>query len=502
MNRQVKGLLAGCGVLAILGGGLAVLKLTGGGGEESSSVPDHVHPAMLWELESSDVISRVEVTPADGTKYAVNRKAEKGEHTDYETGESTETEVMNYYLEGYEDLPMDTTMIRTLATRSYAVDASAVAKEHPTEDDLKRFGFDKQITVKYIVDNADDVEFYIGGRTPKGEYYLRVKGDDTVYSVTYSTVDPFLREQNYYLGTKVTEEQAETDTVKVQSIRLERENLDYDIDLEYDRYYAENDKNGVASLYVMKEPLPCLLNVDRSKSLTHGLYGLSADEVICPHPTDAQLASYGLDNPFATVTWVTDDGKTTVFRLGKTYEKEDAGDTPVTRYYGILDKVNCVYGFAPDTICFDDVTADAITAKTVVDNYVWDIGSLVYEAGDLKLDFKGYGKDKDDYVLKLNGKDTDIERFRLLYTYLLDTAAEDLVLEEVTPEGAPLVSVDLTQQDGQHNAKIEFYDAGGRKAYISVNGKVLYRCRMSYVTTLIENLKIYEDTSKDFTMTW
>ena len=503
MNKQVKGLLAGCGVLAVLGGGLAALKLTEKPAEENSEPDNHVHEELLWDISDNEKISRVEVIAADGKSFAVNRRMDKSEDTDSETGETIETEIANYILEGSEDLPMETVGIRSLATRSYSVNASEVAAEKPTDDQLEHFGMDKATTVKFTVDDEDDVEFYIGSRTPKGEYYLRRKGDDTVYTVSESTVDPYLRDGTYYLGKKITEDQGEEDTTVVESVRLERKDLSYDIYLTYDSYYKENDHNGMASLYTMKEPLECLLNVDRSHAVTHGLFGLNCSDVVCPHPTAEQLSSYGFDDPFVRVTMKTSDGKTTVFRLGSTYEKkllED--DDPTTYYYGYIDSVNCVYGFSPDDLSYDNITAEEITAKTVVDNFVWDIGSLVYTAGDLKLDFKGIGSDRDDYVLKLNGQETDKERFRLLYTYLLKTAAEELVLEEVTPEGEPMATVKLEQQDGKHGADVAFYDAGGMKAYISVNGKVLYRCRKSYVTTLIENLKIYDDTSKEFTMTW
>ena len=500
MNKQVKGLLAGCGILAVLGGGLAVLKLTEKPGEESSVDDDHTH-LILWDIPSSDNISRVDVIPAEGDPYAANRKIEKQESTDYETGETTETDVCNYYLEGLEDLPTDAASVRILATRSYSVDASSLVSEHPTADELKSFGLDKVTTVKFTVDDADPVEFSIGNRTAKGEYYIRLKGDEAVYSVSNSTVDPYLHDVYYYVGRKVTEDQSEDDKTTVQSVRLERKDLDYDIYLVYDKYYEENSSNGMAALHVMEEPVHCLLNVDRSAAVTHGLYGLNSSDVVCVHPTAEQLSSYGFDDPFLKITWETSDGKTTVFRLGNTYQKTLVDDEK-TYYYGYVDSVNCVYGFLPDDLTLDTVTAEEITAKTVVDNYVWDIGSLVYTAGDLKLDFKGTGKDQDEYVVKLNGTETDNERFRLLYTYLLKTAAEDLILEEVTPEGEPLATVELEQQNGKHGTMIAFYDAGGRKAYISVNGRILYRCRLSYVTTLIENLKIYGDSEQSFKMTW
>lgn len=501
MNKQVKGLLAGCGVLAILGGGLAALKLTEKPAGESSEGEEQPH-MILWELDSSDVISRVEVLSPDGQSYAANRKIEKTVSTDTENGDPVEEEEVNYYLDGLEDLPVEQASIRILATRSYAVDASSLVREQPSDSELKSFGLDKYTTVRFTADNADDVEFYIGSRTAKGEYYLRRKGDGNVYSVSSSTVDPYLHDVNYYLSRKVTDDQDSEDETIVKSVRLERKDLDYDIYLVYDEYYKEAENSGMSALHVMEEPVHALLNVDRSASVTHGLFGLNSSDVVCPHPTAEQLASYGFDDPFLKITMETSDGKTTVFRLGNTYEKKLSDDDVQTYYYGYIDTVNCVYGFSPEDMTVDTVTAQEIASKNVVDSYVWDLSSLVFAAGDLKLAFKGSGTDKENYKVTLNGVETDTERFRLLYSYLLKTAAEELVLEEITPEGEPLVTVDLEQQDGKHGAKIAFYDAGSRKAYISVNDRVLYRCRLSYVTTLIENLKIYHQTDQEFTMTW
>lgn len=501
MNKRIRGILLGSCVLVLLAGGLVFLKLTEKP-EESSSEAEHTHAALLWDIENSDKIAKVTVKKPEGESFSATRKIEKTMTTDYQTQQEYETEVTNYYLDGYEDIPMDTTGIRLLATRSYSVNAEEKVLENPTDDDLKKFGLDKPVEVTFEVDDADDVQFSIGSRTPQaGYYYIRVAGDSTVYTVGSFSVEPYLKEATGFLSTKITEEQADDDETKVESVRLTRKDLPYDIYLIFDPYYEENTNNGMMALHVMQEPIYCLLNIDKSTPVTHGLYGLTASQVVKAHPTDADLTAYGFDDPFATVTMQTDDGKTTVFRLGNTFE-DGEGDEKKTYYYGYLDGVSCVYGFSPDDIAYDDVKAENITAKTVVDYYVWDIGRMVYQAGDLKLDFSGLGSSQDDFVLKLNGEDTETERYRVLYTYLLQTAAEDLVLEPVEVSGDPLCSIHIERQDNKRGADIAFYDAGGLKAYIEIDGQIRYRCRMSYVTTLIENLKIYNDTDKAFTMTW
>ena len=505
MNKTLKGIIAGCGVLAVLGGGLAALKLTENPGEDSTE-DSHEHMPLLWEYENADAVSRVEIQRADGSKIAANRKWETITDTDYSTGEQTEKQSAAFILEGYEDLPQNAANLRVLASRANSVTASAVVEENPA--DLAKYGLDKPVTVTITTDSSGDITFLLGDKVPGGGYnYLQMKDNAAVYTIEEFEAEPFRSEINDLLGTEVNPKLEEDNTVIVDSVRVSRKDLDKDIYLTYDKFSAENSRSGTSAVHVMQEPIYCLLNVEKSSKITFGIYGLTATEVVYPHPTEAQIKECGFDDPFATVTVNTDDGKTRIFRLGGTYEKTDKDadgkETTQKYYYGMLDSVNCIYGFAPDANEFDNVKAEDITAKIVVDDYVWDIGSLVYKAGSLTLDFKGKGNDQDDFILRLNGEETDAERYRLLYTYLLKTAAEDLVLDDVTLSGEPMVSVELERQDGQRGTtKIEFYDAGGLKAYIVINGTVRYRCRKSYVTTLIHNMEIYGDTDQQFTMTW
>jgi len=100
-----------------------------------------------------------------------------------------------------------------------------------------------------------------------------------------------------------------------------------------------------------------------------------------------------------------------------------------------------------------------------------------------------------------NGQEVATERFRLLYTYLLKTAAEDLVLEDVTVSGTPMASILLERQDGKRTTNVAFYEADGMRAYIVVDGEVRFMCRKAYVNTLISNMEIFH-TDAEFTMTW
>ncbi len=506
LSKGTKALLGSLGVLAVLGGGLAVLKLTEPeeNPDDSSSVAAN-ETVSLWKAES-DAISRVEVEKDNGEHYVANRKIEEQKTTDA-NGMETVVEVENYYLEGYEDLPMNTVDIRTLATRCASLTSIDVVQRDTPDSDLAKYGLDHPIRVTLSVDEQDDICFLLGDISPVKDYsYLQVEGDSTVYTVSSGSVEPYRADMLNYLGTTVTQEQADDDNTIVESVRIERADLDYDFYFEFDEFYTHNSNGGSSAVHVMVEPIPCLLNAETSASATHGLYGLMATEVLYPHPTAAQLAECGLGDEDASVvvTMKTDDRKTTVFRMGKSYVKKgnaDIGESDVTCYYGYIDTVDCIYGFSADDVIYENLKPENVTSMIVVDTYVWDVGKLVYEAGDLKLDFDCIGTGKQDFVVTRNGEPVETERFRLLYSYLLKTAAEDLILEEIIPEGDPLVSIQLKRQDGERETNVAFYDAGGLKAYIAVDGVVRFKCRMAYVNTLISNMEIF-DTDQDFTMSW
>ena len=497
MNKTLKGILAGCGVLALLGGGLAVLKLTEPA-EEESSAEDSTLVIPLWDVKSN-AISKIKVENPHGDSYVANRRFDETPSTDLD-GNATVEKIANYFLEGYEDLPMNTTQIRLLATRCPSMSSLDVVEVVP--DDLAKYGLDDPIRVTLSVDGQDDIKFLIGDVSPvSSSTYMMMDGEDAVYTVMSTSVEPYRDGIRDYLGKEVKPAQEEGDNTIIESLRVERQNLDYDLFFEYDPYYAEHTNGGSLAVHVMEEPIHCLLSPDKASATTHGLYGLTASEVCTPHPSEADLKKAGLDgeDPFVRVTMKTDDHKTTEFLLGKTYETEDGE----TRYYGMLSGVDCIYGFAPDDITYDDVKAEDISSKNIVDMYIWDIGRLIYQGGGVTLDFEGQGTSQEDFVLKLNGQpDENVERYRQLYTYLLETKAEDLILEEVEPEGEPLAEIHIDRQDNARSYDVRFYDAGGLKAYIEFNGEVRFRCRKSYVTTLIENLKLYSDTEKDFIMSW
>ena len=109
----------------------------------------------------------------------------------------------------------------------------------------------------------------------------------------------------------------------------ERKDLDYNIKVEYNEN-SENEEsvNGTMSTHKLTEPVEAYLDVSKSTTYTHGLFGLTADSIHTVKPTEADLKATGLDNPQCTVTMVVEDGTEYKLLLGDSYE-ETSGEAHI-----------------------------------------------------------------------------------------------------------------------------------------------------------------------------
>ena len=490
MNATVKGLIA-CGVgLALLGGGFLALKLTSSkdaDDQQSSAAPEEL---ILWH-EEADTISSMEIT-AGGETYSIVP-------SDVVTQDDAGNDVKNYKLKGYDDLPMNLTMIRTPANNAAVMEIQKIVEENP--EDLEKYGLSKP-KGKAVVsfENGNKHTLLVGDETPtSGFSYCMADDKKTVYTVSTMQVTPYIQAPTYYVDTTIEAALPDGDKTVIESVRIQRKDLDYDIAFAYDEFYASQESGGTSASHIMTEPITCNVNPVDSKNATHGLFGLAATSAFVLHPTEAQLAEAGLSDPFCTVTVKTDDGKTRVLKLGNTYKSEDGSST---YYFGYYEGTDIIYGFGKDSVCWATLQPMDIASTLLVVTYVWDVGKLTVEAdGHETMRFAGRGSNKDDYQVTLNGTDTSSERYRKFYSFLLQTAAEEILIPEQTPTGKSLAKVTLERQDGKKTQTVEFLEAEGKKVFIVVDGHCAFKCRRGFVDTLLENMDRYK-TDQDFLTTW
>lgn len=402
-----------------------------------------------------------------------------------------------YTIEGYEGLALDDELLSTLANNGSSLEAYRIAEEHVTQPE--KYGLQNpraDVTMTY--EDGTTFQFKVGDTSPTEAALTYCMVGDTVYMIRNSLVSNYCLKPSSFLSKTILEAPADEASYPiVDNLRIERQDLDYDIYLEYDTDAAEDSSvGGTAATHVMREPIFTYLNVEKAKDITTGMFGLTAQEVAVTHPSETDLARTGLHEPSCTVTMNTGDGEHRVLTFGKTYEDADGN----TLYYTALEGVDEIFGVKAENAKWLTVEPGDISSSNIFVTNVWNIGTLEIKDKTHDLQFVGEG-DKDTYTVTKNGADCDKERFRTLYRFLLYIYGEELYLGEL-PEGDPDAQVHLTTQNGREDYTISFYKVSDLKAIVARDGQPSYIIRSSAVDTLSYNLDIFDEADKEFKTTW
>ncbi len=495
MRKKTWGIIGGLVLVAALGGATAYLLLTDTTDDTDSSsdttTESSTETVVLTEQETYNVTS-IEVTNAVDS-YEVVRVTEGDDETN-----------ATFAIAGWEDLSYATTLY-TLPNNTASLTAEDVVEENCT--DLEKFGLDDETAAHVTLHFEDGTSYsFRVGNTASGDSdtYFAEEDDDTVYLVSTTYVSKFQYAAIDFLSTTILEEPDEDDYPTVNYLTIERSDVDYIFKLEYDETADDEDyTGGTVASHVMTSPVPAYLSPDRSTDVVTGMFGLTADSVAVPMPTEDDMETYGLAEPYGVATMDCDDGNTYVLSFSEAVtETDEETSTTSTYYYVYLDGVDVIYKVAADDLVWATVEPTDVASKLVLATYVWDVGTLNVSLADGDtFEFSAEGTDSDDTVVTLNGETTDTERYRQFYAFLLNTAADTIDFTS-EPTGDPLAEIEVETQDGSFRRDLVFYALDDYTCLITIDGQAAYTCRRSFLTTLQNNMDIYEDTDTDFTTNW
>lgn len=494
MRKRTLGIVVGVVLVAALGAAAFLLLRNApedasdaSSAEESSAVTE-----TLTEQNANDVTS-IDVTNTNGSFEVIR------------TAESNGAANAVYAVSGWEDLPTDTSKLWTLPNNTASMSTTGVVEENST--DLAKFGLDDATATAVTLhfEDGSTFAFRVGNAAADSENTYFAKADsDTVYTVKTSLVANFKNAAIEFLSKTMLEAPAEeADYPIVKTLTLKRTDMEYEMELVYDETSDDADNvGGTVASHEMVSPVPAYLSPDRSTAVVTGMFGLTAKAVAMPHPTDTDMETAGLKEPFGTATMDCDDGNTYVLQIGdKVTLTDEATETTTDCYYAYLEGVDAIYQVAEEDMVWATTTPTDIASKLVIGTYVWDVGDLsVAVDGTDTMTFQVSATEKDDAVVTLNGESTDAERYREFYSFLLNTTAETVELN-ATPVGAPLAEIKLKKQDGSFSRDLAFYAIDDFTCLITVDGKSAYTCRKSYLDTLRQNMEKY-DTDEDFALNW
>ena len=513
MKKAAKGIIGLSAVLAVLGGGLAALKLTEPKeNEENSSEVSEVSEAgeEVVLIRDNNITGTDPETGSDleGVIKKVDVKNKTDELHVIQKTAKTEDSGATYTLEGYDDVKLNTSVIGTLANNANGMLSASTIGEN--SGDLSKFGLDNpEITVDITYETGSEVTLMIGNETPKGgEKYVMTSNSDTVYTVKDSTLENYSKTLFDFVDSTIVENPDQSDYPIVESLKIEREDIDYDILLKYDEKSGDEGYNGgTSATHVMVEPTDAYISVERSTDITNGIFGLYSKGIYSIHSTEADVAEAGLKEPFCTVTMDCDkDENDCVLYLSEPFIDEE--NTKCC--YAMLKGGNVIYTVSADSAKWLTVQPIDIASRIFIASYVWNVTDLKVECDGEKSEFSVKRKDPDeekdtlsaeDFVTTLNNAEFDTERYRQFYSFLISASAEDFALDVPIPDEEPLASLEYTDSYTGETTKIDFYDCSNLTAQAVINGKSKFIVAKSYVNTLIGNVKKL-NTDEDFTTTW
>lgn len=412
-------------------------------------------------------------TPATDTTITLLHKKDKVSLTEavVSVGKRSHTVLLTkedlYTVKGFEDLPLDQGLLVEFAEELKSVTATRLvvdAPENPAE-----FGFDTDTTLSVTAAFSDDstYAFELGNPDPSGEgCYLREVGKSTVYIADISFCETVSQDKNDFLSIypiTAPESDDPADTVAVRDVLLNGTVRPQPIYYEVAEAPKDNSETLIITGYVVKKPHYHTVDKDTSSLAPATFSNLAASGIEKVRPTTAQLAGYGLTNPYSACTVnlamkhvetkMVDNKEQeittyhTVFnytiRLGKT---NDNGE-----YYGVVyaegKLIPIVYLFPKSTVPWVEDQYEDVADDMLFFQYIQNVNSFSLTADGKTTAFTlshhpDAEENNDKLTVKSGNKVYDTASFRKLYASLMGLYRQEGY--DGKPNGALLLTIKYT----------------------------------------------------------
>lgn len=500
MKNNTKYLIIALGCVVVLGGAVAALTLTGGSSEDtaSSQASSAAETIPLIEKTEED-LAGMTVTNETGsftvrahTETVVASAASSEEDASSESEPEETTEVV-YEVDELDGIAFDSSSVSSLARAGYSLTAQ---RSIGTVEDLTDFGLvDPAATVEVVYQDGSTFSYKVGGEN-SGYYYVMVDGSDEVYLASvnsslfdscYELADTTLLELEIGEDTSSAASIAQSvgtysDAAIINTLHLSGAAFEREITLEYDGSVG----------YVMTEPRRTDADSTKASNIAQALTSLSADSLVLPHPSEDDLAEYGLAEP-DVVCEFTSGGKDYVLTVSAT-------DSDGNRYI-TLDSIDAIFLISNDKVT---AWADADpfylqSTLTLLPNIV-DVRTMTFTMNgkeyqftiDRAVDEEESTEDETAYtytVKNADGLELDYEEnFKHFYLAFISITVSEDTWEE--PTGDPVLTCTYTYQDKEGSDTIEYYKVSDRRYAIVENGQLMGLALSDTVDLAMKDLEL------------
>lgn len=504
MSKQVRTLIiAGVAVLALIGLLLGLLfLLPGKEGEETSTTASSSTITMLDKSTDADG-----KTVSDPVSKVVIRRGELA----YTISPDEEGQLL---VEGFEDLPVNTSALSTLTSNLATMTASRKVADNA--ENAADYGLDDpQATAEITYADGTTATVELGNENPvKDGYYVRVSTDEAIYIAGSGLSTVLLKDPEDYIGTSLitapaTREDDENGQAMVYGMNLSgtvRTAKPFSF-----RVYEEGDPVSLSTFtYVTSSPK--VYGVDPSESVQSTFSSattLSAVKAVKAHPTEEERKTYGLDDPYSVgeltlaiqTSSTDDDGNTsTVYYNKTTHTIRLGGKDEDGNYYALVDDYDAVYTINPSSVGWAEVQYGDMLGKFLFMANITDVASISVSADGKETTFQlehfpDETENDDKLKVTVDGTVYPTEDFRTLYQIFM--RVDRYGDTDKTPSGDPDVTFTLKPIDTSSSPVVaRFYKQSASIYLCQLEGGDAYTVKASDVQKMLNQMNNYLEGKK------
>ncbi len=497
MSKKVLTIIVAAGVTLLLGALVLILSLIP---EDSGKTSSGNSSGITSSEEQKDVTGYIAVYAFDEDQM---RKAEVKNNYGGYTVNYVKKDV--YSVDGIEEFSINEDAIENLLNCSMQIYATKTIAENPEE--FATYGLDKPVAeVKFTYDTGEVVEALIGSDSPSGGAYVYVKNSDKIYTVSKNWTMVFEYKYTHFIDLAVTDplevdEDGNEIKVRVKKISFTGYGLKKPIVLvENPEYLAEVDRLENASSdedlgitvnaaqFLFESPFAADAANDAYAGKQYDYFGLLAEDIYSPNPTAKDIADCGLNNPYASIEYVTVK-ETVRINLGKSFEIDGE-----KFFYANSTQRKAIFVVSAEDFSFFKEDMIKYISPIVVNVMIDEFKTMTAEYNSQKHVFEMSGED-DELIVRWNGKKMSTKEFRDLYQLVMLALCEESV-EPGKYTGKSDLKLTYTYRGKEKVDTVEYVKADTRKYMIRKNGSDLALCRSKYVDALINGIELFI-TGKD-----
>ncbi len=505
MNANTRLLIIVTAIVAVLAILLAVLlpllsEGTGGSSTSSDTVstPKEVYP--LYDRSK------------DSTKEQIVQSVRIQNKDDDYTFRYNATDKI-YQLVGYTDIDLSASGLEELtgiATTLNGYDKVKVVEK------MADFGLDKPaVTVTITYYDNSVTTLLVGNETPdKNGYYARLKDSNEVLMINADTVSYFLLNKGQYVERNLItspdiKKDDERGTVVLKELTLKGGPAKETLSL---RQVGTSDGEEYSyANFLITKPYKRMVDETVGTSLASFTY-LMASEGVVLHPTAADKAKYGFNNPYAvlditlavqTAKEDTTSSSSDASNASTEFIYYNTSTSKVTigskdesgNYYVMVDGINAIYHVASSSLAAvaERSYVNTISRLLFLKN-IQTVKQVSFVIDGKTYDFKlAHDESKEDSDEKMTvtceGKKLDTQDFRTLYSGLMGISRYGETT--VKPSGEPLHKIKLYDVDGSLFLSIDVLPHSSSLYTIRTNEGELFTVKTSDLNKYIALVKDY-----------